>query len=309
MSCISVEIKENEKFDRLTALYYAGKTAGGHKLWHCICECGTEITVRASSLKNKDSKSCGCLQKEKAKTLALNMARKHGMSTSSEYESWRKMKARCYNKNHPSFQYWGGRGISVCERWANSFENFLEDMGVKPSSKHTLDRINNDGNYEPSNCRWATGTEQRMNQRRMQKLLLIGVFLLFAPFTAYAQTQDDATIDLMQRSQMVAEIKKLRAENTALLNQNGEYKGQIELYKQLDAKQEARIADLKEALVHGNTAIGINTQIENLYKERIDDYKTENARLRTENDKLRKSRDRRNLIFGIAGAIVGAFAF
>jgi len=142
----------------------------------------------------------------------------------------------------------------------------------------------------------------------IKKLLLLVSFLFVLSIPAAAQTSD-ADVDLMQRAQMVAEIKKLRTENTSLTAQVGEYKGQIELYKQLDAKQEARIADLKEAIAHSNTAIGINSQIENVYKERIADFQAENQRLRTENDKLRKSRDRRSLIFGGIGAIVGHFLF
>ncbi len=140
-------------------------------------------------------------------------------------------------------------------------------------------------------------------------LLILGFLCAFGVTAAAQQLPSDADVDLMQRAQMVAEIKKLRAENTGLQEQVGVYKGQIDLYKQLDAKQEARIADLKEAIAHGDTAIGINAQIEGLYKERIFDYKEENGRLRSENDKLRKSRDRRSLIFGVAGMALGHFLF
>lgn len=113
----------------------------------------------------------------------------------------------------------------------------------------------------------------------------------------------------MQRAQMVAEIKKLRAENAGLSTQVIELKGTVEVYKKLDTVQEARIADLKEALKHGDTALGINTKIESLYNERIADFKSENQRLRNENDKLRKSRDRRSLIFGAIGTVLGSFLF
>lgn len=89
----------------------------------------------------------------------------HLMSKSSEYNSWYGMKRRCYNKAHKDFKNHGARGIVICERWLNSFQNFYNDMGPKPSSKHTLDRINNEGNYEPSNCRWSTSKEQNNNTR------------------------------------------------------------------------------------------------------------------------------------------------
>lgn len=89
----------------------------------------------------------------------------HKLSKTTEYRSWGQMKARCYNKKHHAHARYGGRNITVCERWANSFENFIEDMGQKPTSKHSLDRVNPNGNYEPSNCRWADHNEQAMTRR------------------------------------------------------------------------------------------------------------------------------------------------
>jgi len=92
-------------------------------------------------------------------------ASRHGYTGTSEYDAWRHMIQRCHNPNDISWKNYGGRGISVCERWRHSFDNFIEDIGPKPSFKHTLDRINNDGNYEPTNCRWATRQEQVANTR------------------------------------------------------------------------------------------------------------------------------------------------
>jgi len=91
----------------------------------------------------------------------------HGMCYSREYGAWHAMKQRCYNYNNSNYNYYGGRGIIVCDRWRYSFENFIEDMERKPSLDHSLDRINNDGNYEPENCRWATLSEQNSNRRRL----------------------------------------------------------------------------------------------------------------------------------------------
>ncbi|MCK5608150.1 hypothetical protein KAR91_40085, partial [Candidatus Pacearchaeota archaeon] len=146
-----------KKFGRLLVLGEASKK--GKKLyWHCVCDCGRNITVYAESLKGGDSKSCGCLN--------LERVTKHGMIDTIEYTSWKKMKSRCYNPKHKHFNHYGGRGITVCGRWMESFENFFKDMGPRPSKKYSLDRINNNGNYEPSNCRWATLSEQHRNTRR-----------------------------------------------------------------------------------------------------------------------------------------------
>ena len=100
------------------------------------------------------------------------MYNRHGMSDSSEYTSWEGMKRRCFNPNHKRYSDWGGRGITVCDRWKNSFENFFADMGLKPTSKHSIDRIDNDGDYCPDNCRWAT-KEQQVNNRKNNRLITI----------------------------------------------------------------------------------------------------------------------------------------
>ncbi len=123
----------------------------------CRCACGFVMFVLANNLKNGNSKSCGCTRSASKKT--------HGRNGSDPtYSTWSAMRRRCLDKSFISYPRYGGCGIKVCERW-NLFENFLADMGERPTSK-TLDRINNDGNYEPSNCRWATPREQRANQRR-----------------------------------------------------------------------------------------------------------------------------------------------
>jgi hypothetical protein len=142
----------------------------------------------------------------------------------------------------------------------------------------------------------------------MKKYILsLAAFLVFFTISASAQTQDE--VELMQRSAMVAEIKKLRTENAAKDTIIAEQKSTIEVYKKLDGVQEARIADLKEALKFRTEAGNIDVKIENMYKQSIAEYKGEVDRLRVENDKLRKSRDRRSLLMGIAGLIGGALIF
>ena len=145
-----------KRYGRLVAVRQAGKGKRGcHLLWECVCDCGNRKIIRSADLRNKKTQSCGCLRKEKAT--------KHGMRNSSTYKSWHSMLQRCTNKNNTRFSDYGGRGINVCERWLK-FENFLEDMGIRPLNT-TIDRIDNNGNYAPSNCKWSMPTAQAKNQR------------------------------------------------------------------------------------------------------------------------------------------------
>lgn len=133
--------------------------------WLCDCKCGTRgYEVRAGQLQSGRTQSCGCLQRERSRQ-ANSLPKSHGMRHSSEYKSWRAMKARCYVLTTPCYGNYGGRGVTVCEEWRNSFEAFYSHVGPKPSAQHSIDRINNSGNYEPGNVRWATRKEQQRNKR------------------------------------------------------------------------------------------------------------------------------------------------
>ena len=148
-------------FGSLTVLGFAGFKATKNRpgQWHVKCTCG-RITVACGYLISSGTiSSCGC--KEVKRTLPAHFI--HGMSGTPEFTSWASLKGRCCNPNNPSFKRYGGRGITVCERWLESFDNFYKDMGPRPSLKHSLDRIDVNGNYEPSNCRWATQKEQCRN--------------------------------------------------------------------------------------------------------------------------------------------------
>lgn len=151
-----------KKFGSLTVLEYAGVSKGKARiaLWKCKCDCGVEKTFYGTALRSGGTSSCGCLKGENIS----NATSTHGMTKSRTYKTWVAMRNRCCEETSPDFPQYGGRGIEVCERWLNSFENFLEDMGERPL-RMSIDRIDTNGNYEKSNCKWSTDKEQARNRR------------------------------------------------------------------------------------------------------------------------------------------------
>lgn len=131
--------------------------------WACACACGNTASLEPSALLSGKSRSCGCLRRDVSRAKSRRHGHTVGRAPTRTYGTWQKMKARCLNAECPDFVRYGGRGITVCERWLD-FEHFLADMGECPP-RLTIDRVNNDGNYEPKNCRWATRTEQNRNKR------------------------------------------------------------------------------------------------------------------------------------------------
>ena len=150
------------------AVLERAKNKGNHAQWLCRCKCGNERVVIGIVLRDERSRSCGCLHRQ----ACIDRSTKHGAAnrgkTTRTYQAWSSMMKRCNNPKALDFGYYGGRGIKVCERW-REYENFLFDMGEKPEGL-SLGRIDNDGNYEPSNCRWETGTQQGRNKRNNRYL-------------------------------------------------------------------------------------------------------------------------------------------
>lgn len=157
--------KTGERYGRLVVLARQPREVKG-VFWLCKCDCGNTTVAPSGHLNAGMRISCGCAMRESK--------RKHGRSHTPEHRCWSRMKERCYNESNKRFPHYGGRGIAVCDRWRDSFENFLADMGFRPSPKHSIDRVDNDGDYEPSNCRWATVTEQNNNRTFNRHLTLAG---------------------------------------------------------------------------------------------------------------------------------------
>lgn len=150
------------RFSNLVAKEFCGKNKHNQTLWKCLCDCGNTVVRSRNSLKKNRLVSCGCF----LKTFLPNINTKHKMSKSPEYRAYRGMLNRCYRKKERNYESYGGRGIVVCDKWKESFVEFLKDVGQRPSENHSIDRINNDGNYEPGNVKWSTTLEQSLNRRK-----------------------------------------------------------------------------------------------------------------------------------------------
>lgn len=166
-----IEIKAGDRYGRLTVaveieplVTHSAKRMHRHRIVRCKCECGELVDAPLQHLRRGAIVSCGCIRKE--------YATKHGKRYTLTYEIWKTMRQRCVNPRNRKFWLYGGRDITVCDRWLKSFANFLNDMGECPSG-YSIDRVDNDGNYEPANCRWATRKQQARNTR-LNRMITFG---------------------------------------------------------------------------------------------------------------------------------------
>lgn len=147
------------KYGKLSPVRFIGRDKHGHRVWECLCDCGSTKPVTVNHLRAGNVKSCGC----SSKLLEMEAKKRDYRSFTKTYKTWNSMKSRCLHVSNPEYFRYGGAGITICDRWLESFDNFLEDMGERPEGL-TIDRVDPQGNYEPNNCRWATANEQSYNQ-------------------------------------------------------------------------------------------------------------------------------------------------
>lgn len=167
---VRLDDKTGRRFGRLTVVSLGPKSYGRLTTWVCHCDCGNQTTVPSHKLVGGHTKSCGCLGRdvtsEWSRTHGATIGRRHSRRRiPPEYHAWCGAKTRCCNPTNRAYADYGGRGITMCEQWRNDYARFRCDMGPRPSARHSLDRIDVNGNYEPGNCRWATRRQQSQNVR------------------------------------------------------------------------------------------------------------------------------------------------
>jgi len=193
----------------LTGLTFGDLTVlrrDGHKgkkvMWLCRCQCGREKSIFGSGLTSGRSRTCGC-----SKTTTADPSRpKHGASRSPEYKIWCTMKRRCTDPSSPTYKRHGARGITVCQRWLHSFADFIADMGPRPSAAHSIDRIDNEGNYEPGNCRWATREEQMGNTRHTPRFTHQGTTKTLVEWAAHLGINTDTLRHRLMRKKWPVDL-------------------------------------------------------------------------------------------------------
>jgi len=175
---MKLEDFSGQRFGRLSVISRTEK-GGKYVRWSCVCDCGNFATVSSTHLKTGHTKSCGCVRNEIASDRARSMA-KHGMWNTPEWNCWKAMKDRCLRKTHSKYHLYGGRGITVCQVWIDSFDMFFAHIGHRPGPSHSIDRIDSSNGYEPGNVRWADNFQQNNNKRNNVTIEVDGVSMTAA---------------------------------------------------------------------------------------------------------------------------------
>lgn len=201
-------------FGRLTVVEEILTRCNGKVQWRCSCSCGNLIIVKSTKLLTGKTTSCGCGGNKNPKH--------HGLVNTPEYRAWSNMLQRCYNENNPEFKRYGARGICVCKPWRESFMNFYNHVGPRPSDSHSLDREDNDGHYEPGNCRWATLLEQANNKRTNVKHVYDGEELSITEISRRTGVNDQLIRQRLGRGKTLEE--SLTKESKLVFTHDGQTK-------------------------------------------------------------------------------------
>ena len=204
-----ISIRPGTIFGRLVVLEETENTGCGRTAYSCFCVCGNTVTVTTKNLRNGHTKSCGCLRRDPSADYRRGSLT-HGKSKTPEYRAWSSIKRRCMCPQHPFFRDYGGRGISICPEWSASYEAFLRDVGGRPSSSHSIDRIDNNGNYEPGNVRWATRKEQRRNIRNNRYITAFGRTLLLIDWASETGICEETLVRRLQLGWEAEEIVSVK---------------------------------------------------------------------------------------------------
>jgi hypothetical protein len=189
------------KFSRLLVLSEAERLHQKRPRYKCACDCGNISLVEGRHLRGEKIKSCGCLNRLRIG----DFSRTHGMTETTEYKAWCGIKRRCLNINDKRYPEYGGRGIKICDAWANSFEQFYKDMGERPSGSYSIERVNVNGNYEPSNCVWIHNAEQSKNRRSNVIITHNGKTMILSEWAQETGLQSETISSRIKRGWSIAD--------------------------------------------------------------------------------------------------------
>lgn len=250
-----------QRFGRLVALGFVGRNKWNQALWLCQCDCGKHLTTLCDTLVRGRTQSCGCLRRD----ITIQRNFRHGLCDKPEYITWNGMKCRCENPNEKGYENYGGRGIKICKRWRYSFENFYTDMGPKPGPEYSIERINNDGDYEPGNCKWATRQEQNDNSRHNHMLEFQGKTLTMSQWANAISVSRGTLTNRLKTGWTIEEALTVPVEKNPLTL---EFQGQRLTVLQWAKKTGVDVRTIRYRISRGWTIEEALTKMETKYQRR-----------------------------------------